>query len=362
MIRGALVHPAIKVCIDVRPDSAFDFVSIIAWDLFGNFVGEKGSAAGITETVCAAGSPIYSVRFPDGGGSSRIDNMAITFSNAQQPGVDFDGDGRSDVAVQQMGNVLIVFSFDNSFRFLNLGAIAVFAAPADYDGNGQTEVGNYNSATGVWTISRLQVIGLPPGSQTIVIRTVGFGGPGFFPVPADYDGDGKADVAVYSANGAWSIERSSDGGNTVVAHGGPNWESVPADYDGDGKTDIAVYNDGAWSILRSSDAGNTVSGWGGPNCEPVPADYDGDGRADIAVYCDGAWSIIRSSDGGNTVLAWGGAPEDIPVPADYDGDGKADIAVYRNGYWIIKKSSDTGTAVILLGGPVDPTLGPFPLN
>jgi hypothetical protein len=133
-------------------------------------------------------------------------------------------------------------------------------------------------------------------------------------VAADFDVDGLADFSVFYRSGAWSIIRSSDSSITVVGHGGPSWTPVPADYDGDGRADVAAYTSGAWSIIRSSDNVNNVSGHGGPNWTPVPADYDGDGRADIAVFNpSGAWSIIRSSDNGITVVGHGGGPTDIPL-------------------------------------------------
>lgn len=131
--------------------------------------------------------------------------------------------------------------------------------------------------------------------------------------------------------------------------------SVPADYDGDGTVDTAVWHGATsiWEITRSTDGQKVEKAWGAGYAPyydlPVPGDYDGDDKADFAVWRrqNGTWYILRSSDGGYVGKAWGSAfapYDDIPLPEDYDNDGKTDIAVHRPGdrkIYIIR-SSDGG--------------------
>jgi hypothetical protein len=223
--------------------------------------------------------------------------------------------------------------------------------PADYDGDGWPDVAVYRRATAEWFI-----VPSANGGKTVQV----WGAPMVDrPVPADYDGDGRADLAVYrETTGQWLVLRSSDAAVMSLVGGAPMVDRpVPADYDGDGRADLAVYREttGQWFILRSSDGAVMSRDGGAPTIDrPVPADYDGDGRADVAVYrgTTGQWLILRSRDGGITTQTWG-SPElgDQPMPADYDGDGVTDVAVFRptTGEWFIRRSADGAVEVVTLG-------------
>jgi hypothetical protein len=219
----------------------------------------------------------------------------------------------------------------------------------DYDGDGRADLAVWRPAEGNWWLR-------PSASAASVTQ---WGLPGDIPMPADYDGDGRGDLAVWRpAEGNWYIDRSSTTNPSVTQWGLPGDIPVPADYDGDGLADLGIWRpaDGNWWIDRSTTTNPSVTQWGLPGDIPVPADYDGDGLADLGVWrpADGNWWIDRSTTTNPSVTQWG-QPGDIPLPADFDGDGLADLGIWRpaEGNWYIKRSTSPTPTVTQWGLPGD---------
>ncbi len=219
---------------------------------------------------------------------------------------DFDGDGKVDPSLydQTTGTWHIQRS---SFGYQSLVfpgmSTSALPSPADFDGDGITDPAAYDPATQVWTYLLSTQLGL---------KTLTFGAASAQPIAADYtgfDADGKlrADFAVTYVSGGnrfFSYRDQVLGVVTTIQYGSASSIPVPADYDLDFKANIAVVetlpsNLLEWNILGASGTSAIVFGDAGDI--PVPSDYNGDGKAEVAVYKPvtstggGVWSYFDQS-------------------------------------------------------------------
>jgi len=251
-------------------------------------------------------------------------------SNVSKTFVDFDGDRKTDISIFRnnggLGEWWYLKSETGGNSAFQFGAGTDKIVPADFTGDGKTDVAVWRPTTGSWFIMR---------SEDNSFYSFPFGGSGDIPVAADFDGDGKADPTVFRpSNATWFIQASGQG--VQIKQFGLT-SDIPqiGDYDGDGKADLAIYrptgaNGAEWWIQRSSDGGVFATQFGLSSDKPVASDFTGDGKTDVAFWrpSTGFWYVLRSEDFSFYAAPFG-ANGDIPVAGDYDGDGKADIAVFR---------------------------------
>ena len=183
------------------------------------------------------------------------------------------------------------------------------------------------------------------------------------PLAADFDGDGKADPAVFNTNGTWKIKLSSGNYALVTLSGflgGSGADALAADFDGDGKADPAVYYAAQelWTVKLSMLnylAPTVLTSFGGAGWQAVAGDFDGDAKADPALYnTNGTWQVKLSTAGYATIPVAGllGFAGWQALAADFDGDGKVDPAIYRaeTGSWIVLLSKANYALAVLEPG------------
>lgn len=320
----------------------------------------------------------------NGANKSRFNISLPESSNYPVPS-DFNGDGKSDFVVynSKAGAFRGLLS-TNDVRFQQqIGSKGDIPVPKDYDGDNRADFATYNIENGEWTIQY---------SRTNLIGKENLGGKSFLPIPADYDGDGRADLCVWNYENnlvkpmLTTLRRPIS--NDIIEKiqdkiKNKDFFPIPADYDGDGISEIAFWSD-SLKLLISFDIHEnlktkTYHFRSKTNSLPVSTfflkryylqfikphtlaskpnefigDFDGDYIDDACLYSDETGTFFCNS----TRVGWKfalqiGQKSDIPVVGNFNFDSITDIGVYRpknKSFYIryLGKKAPIGTQVIEL--------------
>ena len=267
----------------------------------GDYVGDnKAELAVYRTTTTSAPGYFYLAQFPNGAAGVTLDR-AVQWGNGltdTSGGIgDYDGDGKVDYTVVRVigtaasNNIVwfIMSSSTNTMRTVYFGSIpptgadlrgtAIFNG-ADFTGDGRDElvIVNRTAAGAVNYYAGDSITG-----AGVLTRTFGNYNSDYSFTPADYTGDGKADLVACrqtnsSGNSIWYIFNSATGVTTGTSFGiaDPTFDGngdVPlrGDYDGDNRHDIAVWRPSNQTFYYLSTRFNNVQSqyFGDPDDTPL---------------------------------------------------------------------------------------------
>ncbi len=211
---------------------------------------------------------------------------------------DFNGDGKADLATANLfGNVSVLLgngdgTFQTAVHYL-AGAAAEFVAVGDFNGDGKADLVTVNYADNSLSVLLGNGDGTFQASLNYTLATFPYVSPDSVAV-ADFNGDGKADLAVANASVGTVSVLLGKGDGTFQAKvdypAGTDPTSVlVGDFNGDGKADLATADSGGNNVNVLLGNGNgtfqtamNYSAGTGPR-SMVVGNFNGDGKADLVV-------------------------------------------------------------------------------
>jgi len=299
---------------------------------------------------------------------------------------DFNGDGRADVAVSNLNtNNVNVFLGNGSGGFtaaagspVSLGAGPLSIASADFNGDGNVDLVTANFVPGTIVL----LLGNGAGGFSAASGSPFAAGSGASSVAVgDFNNDGKADVAVTNFNaGTVTILLGSGAGGftpapgSPIAGGGAPSMLVTADFNADGRADLAVanFNGSSVAILLGNGAGGFSAAAGSPVAAGASPrwidtlDFNGDGKLDIAVASptDGLVTLLQGNGAGGFTAATGSPFSGYSsggslAVGDFTGDGRADLVIANGGTNNLSTIPGAGaTPLVVSGTPPSPVTTP----
>jgi hypothetical protein len=218
-------------------------------------IAVRNAANGAWRVLASTGSAFTSSKF----GSW---TTAAGWSNVR--GGDFNGDGKTDLVGQREGDGHWWTSLSNgtSFSTSDWSAAAPliawqlgtqFATVGDFNGDGRSDVAVRNADTGVWRVLSSTGSSFTSSRVGTWAANVSWdavrGG--------DFNGDGRTDIAGQrTSDGTWFVSLSTGTSFTTSAWAvlSVSQFATVGDFNGDGRADIAVRNaaNGAWRLLASN--------------------------------------------------------------------------------------------------------------